>query len=66
MIKDFKNGEVVDGYREPNSGVCHCGHRIELYNEYLGACECPYCGQWWNIFGQELKPVEQWKDGDDW
>ena len=53
-------------YREPASGICNCGERIELYNEYMGAYECPNCGQWWNLFGQELKNPETWKDGDDW
>ena len=53
-------------YREYNSGVCNCGHRIELINEYLGGCECPYCGQWWNMWGQKLNNPETWSDGDDW
>ena len=53
-------------YRENNSGICNCGNRIELYNGYLGACECPHCGQWYNIWGQELKNPETWSDGDDW
>ncbi len=44
------------------SGICNCGKRISLYNQDLGACECPYCGQWWNLFGQELKPRERWND----
>ena len=52
--------------RHPASGICHCGERIELYNEYLGGCECPKCGQWWNIFGQELNNPETWSKGDDW
>lgn len=53
-------------YCENPSGICNCGKRIELFNEYLGACECPFCGQWWNLFGQELNNPETWKDGDDW
>ena len=53
-------------WREPSSGICNCGKRIELYNEYMGACKCPNCGQWWNLFGQELNPVETWRNGDDW
>lgn len=53
-------------YREDNSGVCNCGKRINLYNQYLGACECPHCGQWWNIWGQELNNPETWSSGDDW
>lgn len=53
-------------YREPASGICHCGKRIDLYNQYLGACQCPYCGQWWNLFGQELNDVFTWEKGEDW
>ena len=53
-------------YRENNSGICDCGNRIELYNSYLGACECPHCGRWYNTFGQELNPPETWSEGDDW
>ena len=53
-------------YRNPASGVCHCGERIDLRNEYMGACECPNCGQWWNLFGQELNNPETWDEGDDW
>jgi len=56
----------VHRYREPNSGTCHCGEKIALVNEYLGACECPKCGQWYNLWGQELKNPETWSDGDDW
>lgn len=53
-------------WREPNTGICNCGKRIELVNEYLGACECPHCGQWWSLSGQMLNPVRTWSDGDDW
>ena len=45
---------------------CHCGEEIELYDEYLGACECPNCGRWYNIFGQELENPEEWEEGEDW
>ena len=54
------------GWRKNNSGICNCGNRIELVNEYLGACECPHCGQWWNMSGQALNPVETWSSGEDW
>lgn len=53
-------------YKENARGTCNCGEEIELYNEYMGACECPNCGQWWNLFGQELNPVETWASGEDW
>jgi len=52
--------------RNPPSGICHCGDRVELFNEYLGGCECPRCGQWWNLFGQELNNPDTWSEGDDW
>lgn len=48
-------------WREPDSGTCHCGERVELVNEYCGACQCPKCGQWYNLFGQELLPPEEWE-----
>ena len=47
-------------YTEPATGICKCGHRIELYDQYLGACECPHCGQWYSLSGQELLPPKDW------
>lgn len=47
-------------YREPNKGKCSCGEMIELYDEYMGACECPRCGKWYNLSGQELLPPSEW------
>ena len=58
-MKNYKTGE---NRGDPPTGTCNCGHKIELYDRYLGACECPYCGQWWNLFGQELKNPEHWND----
>ena len=43
-------------------GTCHCGNKVELYSMYLGGCQCDKCGQWYNLFGQELLPPEQWED----
>lgn len=53
-------------WREPNTGNCHCGQEMELIDEYMGAYECPKCGQWYNVFGQELKNPDSWRDADDW
>ena len=53
-------------YTENAKGKCHCGEIIELYDEYMGACECPKCGRWYNLFGQELNPPTTWSDGEDW
>lgn len=41
-------------------GTCHCGNEVYLYNQYHGACQCPECGQWYNLFGEELLPPEEW------
>ena len=67
--KFFRFNKVVScehSWRENNTGTCHCGEPMELYNEYLGACECPKCGRWYNIWGQELNNPSTWSDGDDW
>lgn len=48
-------------YREPAHGTCSCGQEVELYDQYYGACQCPKCGQWYNLFGQSLVPPEQWE-----
>lgn len=50
-------------YMENAVAKCrHCNEEFELYDEYEGACECPKCGQWYNLFGQELLPPEEWED----
>lgn len=46
------------------TGVCACGTRIELWDEYMGACQCPKCESWYNLFGQELLPPSQWENDD--
>ena len=43
-------------------GTCHCGNSVELYDMYLGACQCEKCGQWYNMFGQMLVPPAYWED----
>lgn len=43
-------------------GICDCGNEVELYNEYMGACQCEKCGQWYNLFGQKLMPPSMWED----
>lgn len=59
MLSNLKQGEF-------NTGECECGETVTLYNQYLGACECPKCGRWYNIWGQELNPPHTWSSGDDW
>jgi len=43
-------------------GKCVCGETVELYDQYQGACSCPKCGQWYNLFGQELVDPEYWEE----
>ena len=49
-------------YTEPAIGKCECGEEFELINQYMGACECPGCGKWYNLFGQELINPEYWEE----
>lgn len=46
---------------EPAKAICYCGNEIYLDDEYMGACECPHCGRWYNMFGQELNRPEMWE-----
>ena len=48
--------------RENAHGICVCGEEVELWNQYMGACECPNCGRWYNLFGEELNPPELWEE----
>ena len=48
-------------FREPVKGLCSCGQWVELVDEYYGACQCPKCGKWYNLFGQELVSPEYWE-----
>lgn len=51
----------VARYTEPAVGRCErCGAEVELENQYMGACQCPECGQWYNLFGEKLLPPDSW------
>ena len=52
----------VLNYIEPANGICDCGARVYLENQYLGACECPQCGQWYNLSGQKLLSPDRWEE----
>lgn len=49
-------------YTEPAIAKCICEEEFELINEYEGACECPNCGRWYNMFGQELLNPKYWEE----
>lgn len=46
---------------EPGRGICTCGAEVELNDRYHGACQCPGCGRWYNLYGQRLLPPERWE-----
>ena len=52
--------------RTANVGECDCGQTVVLMDRYLGACDCPGCGQWYNLSGQELNDPSTWSAGSDW
>lgn len=49
-------------YKKHAQGTCGCGEEVILYDEYMGACSCPKCGQWYNLFGQALISPEFWEE----
>lgn len=65
MFIDCGVQERISRYTEPARGICACGQEIHLVDEMLGACECPRCGQWYNLFGQDLLPPDKWSDEPD-
>ena len=48
-------------YIEPAKGKCICGRVVELYDQYLGACQCE-CGRWYNLFGDALIDPKYWEE----
>ncbi len=53
--------KYTNTYTAPAVGKCKCGEEFELIDEYMGACQCPKCNQWHNLFGQELLPPDRWE-----
>ena len=54
-----KRNHIIE-YTDPAIMECDCEARFPLVNEYRGACECPECGQWYNLFGQKLENPQIW------
>ena len=52
-------------YTENAHGTCVCGEEVELYDQYKGACQCPKCKRWYNLFGQRLIDPQYWEDDGD-
>lgn len=59
------SGHIVkheQNYTESAIGRCVCGTEFPLEDQYMGACQCPKCKQWYNLFGQSLIDPEYWED----
>lgn len=54
--------KYTNWYTQPAHGTCSCGCDVNLFDEYYGACECPECGKWYNMSGQELVSPEYWEE----
>lgn len=58
----FDEVEIIrQTYTEPARGTCVCGATVILEDQYYGACQCPNCGHWYNLFGQSLLPPDEWE-----
>ena len=47
-------------WRNPRIGTCECGETFPMLSQYQGALQCPKCGQWYSLSGQELLPPDRW------
>lgn len=60
-FSEFNHFTVRVRHETRPHGTCSCGNEVELYDQYYGACQCAKCGSWYNLFGQELLPPDQWE-----
>ena len=62
LYQEFNEFKVYTNRYVEKTGTCDCGHEMEVYDQYQGACQCPECGRWYNLFGQRLNPPEMWEE----
>lgn len=56
--------KTVRRHRLPALAECVCGEKFRLYNTYLGASQCPECGRWYSLSGEEFKDPSEWGELD--
>ena len=62
-----EDSRIVQISRRVRYGICpQCGRRVYIggsgcWASYLGLTMCE-CGQWYNVFGEAIKPPEMWED----
>lgn len=49
-------------WQEPAIAKCECGETIFLLDHYFGCSQCPHCGRWHSLWGQEVNPPEEWTE----
>lgn len=45
------------------------GGQVLLEDRYYGCCQCPGCGRWYSIAGDEVNPPDEWEEDleeDEW
>ena len=47
-------------WTEPAVLECDCGEKVVLDGEVCGASQCPRCGRWYNLAGQEVISPDGW------
>ena len=60
---ESRDGRVVEVIDWERYGICPCcGCKVYFYGSgYMGAYKCA-CGHWYNVFGQALKPPDDWEE----
>lgn len=62
LFKDLGNETEIHTFFEDALVRCECGKEITVAPRYYGADECPFCGRWHNLFGDQLLPPDEWQD----
>ena len=58
--------KIVHRYTEPAQAKCRGGNIFTVKDMFYGCCECDACGQWYNLFGQEVIPPDEQRRCYDW
>ena len=60
---DSRDGRVETIVEQYRYGLCpYCGHKVYVYRpNYMGVFACE-CGRWYNVFGQEVLPPDEWEE----
>lgn len=54
--------KITTSHWVPSLAKCECGEKFYLDGSYYGSNQCPQCGRWYNIWGQEIRSPDQWEE----